>query len=108
VLSGEATTTNFIVFGLIRPGLESTIYRTRGEHANHYVTDAVTTYVIVKVLQYNITNNIKNQFSSDYNWLYLFTLMRIQIENKQQTSRAKLFFWSLFQRVEKERVLQKK
>jgi hypothetical protein len=41
VLSGEATNTNFIVFGLTRPGLESTIYRTRGEHANHYATDAV-------------------------------------------------------------------
>jgi len=39
--SGEATNTNFIVFGLTRPGLESTIYRTRGEHANHYTTDAV-------------------------------------------------------------------
>ena len=35
VLSGEATNTNFIVFGLTRPGLEPTIYRTRGEHANH-------------------------------------------------------------------------
>jgi hypothetical protein len=32
----------FIVFGLTRSGLELTIYRTRGEHANHYVTDAVT------------------------------------------------------------------
>ena len=37
VLSGEATNTNFIVFGLTRP----TIYRTRGEHANQYATDAV-------------------------------------------------------------------
>jgi hypothetical protein len=41
VLSGEATNTNFIVFGLIRLGLEPMIYRTRGEHANHYPTDAV-------------------------------------------------------------------
>ena len=41
VLSGEATNTNFIVFGLTRTGLESTIYRTRGDHANHYATDAV-------------------------------------------------------------------
>ena len=24
-----------------RPGLEPTIYRTRGEHTNHYVTDVV-------------------------------------------------------------------
>ena len=38
VLSAEAITTNFIVLDLTRPGwglLESTIYRTRGEHANH-------------------------------------------------------------------------
>ena len=41
VLSGEATNTNFIVFGLTRSGLEPTIYRTRGEHTNHYTTDAV-------------------------------------------------------------------
>jgi hypothetical protein len=40
VLSGEATNTNFLVFRLTRPVLESTIYRTRGEHANHYATDA--------------------------------------------------------------------
>jgi hypothetical protein len=36
----EKTNTNFIVFGLTRSGLEPTIYRTRGEHANHYTTDA--------------------------------------------------------------------
>jgi hypothetical protein len=43
MLSGEATNTNFIVFGLTWSGLEPTSYRTRGEHANHYVytTDAV-------------------------------------------------------------------
>jgi hypothetical protein len=39
--SGEATHINFIVFGLTRLGLEPTIYCTRGEHANHYTTDAV-------------------------------------------------------------------
>jgi hypothetical protein len=43
MLSEEATNTNFIIFGLTRPGLEPTIYRTRGEHANHYATDAVLT-----------------------------------------------------------------
>ena len=42
MLSGEATNTNFIVFGLTRPGLESTIYHTRSEYANHYTTDAVS------------------------------------------------------------------
>jgi len=41
VCSWEATNTNFIVFGLTRSRLETTIYRTRGEHANHYATDAV-------------------------------------------------------------------
>ena len=41
MLSREETNTNFIVFGLARLGLEPTIYRTRGEHANHYTTDAV-------------------------------------------------------------------
>ena len=40
VLSGEATNTNFIVFGLLtRPELEPTVYRTQGKHANHYTTD---------------------------------------------------------------------
>ena len=41
MLSGEAANTNLIVFGLTRPGLEPTIYRTRSEHAIHYATDAV-------------------------------------------------------------------
>jgi hypothetical protein len=40
-LSGEASNTNIIVFGLTLPGLEPTIYRTRGEHSNHYATAAV-------------------------------------------------------------------
>ena len=40
MLSGKATNTNFIVFGLTRLRLEPPIYRTRGEHANHYATDA--------------------------------------------------------------------
>ena len=31
----------YIVFGMTQPGLEPTIYRTRGEHSNHYATDAV-------------------------------------------------------------------
>ena len=41
MLSGEATHTIFIVFGLTRQGLELTIYHIRGEHANLYATDAV-------------------------------------------------------------------
>ena len=41
VLSREATHTNCIVFGSIRPRIEPTIYRNGGEHANHYAIDAV-------------------------------------------------------------------
>jgi hypothetical protein len=41
VLSGEVTNTNLMVFFVTRPRLETTIYRTWGEHANHYATDAV-------------------------------------------------------------------
>ena len=40
-LAEKQPITNFIVFGLTQPGLEPKIYRTRGEHGNHYVTDAV-------------------------------------------------------------------
>jgi hypothetical protein len=41
VHSSEATNTNFIIFGLTQRELESMIYHCRGEHANHYDTDAV-------------------------------------------------------------------
>ena len=41
MLSGEATYTNVIVFGLAGPGIELTIYRTGGEHTKHYATDVV-------------------------------------------------------------------
>jgi hypothetical protein len=40
VVRGQATNTNFIVFGFTQRELEPTIYRTRGEHANHFATDA--------------------------------------------------------------------
>jgi hypothetical protein len=32
--------TKCIVFGLTRPGIQPLINHTRGEHANHYTTDA--------------------------------------------------------------------
>jgi hypothetical protein len=41
VISGEAADTNFIVFFMTTSALDSTIYRTRAEHANHYTTDTV-------------------------------------------------------------------
>ena len=40
-LGGEATNSNFIVFGLTWQDLEPTMYCTRGEHVNHYATDAI-------------------------------------------------------------------
>ena len=46
VLSGEATNTNFLVFGLTRPGREPTIYRTGSEHANHYTIDVVDKQIV--------------------------------------------------------------
>jgi hypothetical protein len=36
MLSGEATNIKFRVFGFTQSGLEPTIYRTLGEHANHF------------------------------------------------------------------------
>jgi hypothetical protein len=45
MLSGKATNTNFIVFGLTRWGLELTIYRTLSEYANHYTIDVAKKYI---------------------------------------------------------------
>ena len=44
MLSGEVTNTTLIVFGLTRPEVEPTIYRTRGEYANYYTTDEAILY----------------------------------------------------------------
>jgi hypothetical protein len=52
VLSEEATHTNFIFFGLTRAGLEPTIYRTRGEHANHYICREYLAYSVNITLCY--------------------------------------------------------
>jgi hypothetical protein len=38
----------FYSVGLTRPGLEPTIYRTRGEHVNHYTIDAVCAFIWTK------------------------------------------------------------
>jgi hypothetical protein len=51
--SGKASHLNLIVFRLTRSGTEPTIYRIRGEHTNHYTTDAVS--VIVQSNAQNIT-----------------------------------------------------
>ena len=46
MLSWEATNNNIIFFGLTRPGLEPTIYRTRGQYTDHFTHDAVQNYSI--------------------------------------------------------------
>ena len=48
--SGEVTNTNFIILSVIGPGHEFMIYRTRGEHANHYDIDAITGCIGMTVL----------------------------------------------------------
>ena len=42
MLSGDATNNNVIVFGLIPPGLEPTIYRALRGNANHYTSEAAS------------------------------------------------------------------
>jgi hypothetical protein len=54
MLSREATNTNFLVFGLTRPGLEPSIYHTRGEHANHNTTETVWKYMSQVINMYSI------------------------------------------------------
>jgi hypothetical protein len=39
VLSGETAYTNYIVFGLTRPGFEPTICHNRRDHAEYYTTE---------------------------------------------------------------------
>jgi hypothetical protein len=41
MLSGKPTNTNLYSLWFDPTGLESTIYHTGGEHANHYTTDVV-------------------------------------------------------------------
>ena len=51
MLSGNAANTDFIVFGLIRPGLEPMIYHAQGEHGDHYAKDAVYENEKLRVMQ---------------------------------------------------------
>ena len=87
VLSREATNTNFIVFCLTRPGLESMIYRTWDKHANHYATDAV------KNLKYvNVYNNRYMNFPYCWNnviltlesWIVIHFLLSIYLQHCQK------------------------
>ena len=63
-LCGKATNTNFLVCSLTRPGLKPTIYHTRGEHTNHYITDAVRKKS-ESWSEINTVNHWKSQVYSD-------------------------------------------
>ena len=52
MLRGEATNTNFIVFDLTPIELEPTNYHTRGEHVDHYATDALFNQLKVRRVIY--------------------------------------------------------
>ena len=54
MLYGEPENTNFIVFGLTRPGLEGTIYRNWGERANRYNTLAVNFFLYTDMFKFNV------------------------------------------------------
>jgi hypothetical protein len=60
LMLGDATNTNFIVFSLIRLGLEAIIYNTGGEHANHYTTN----------YQCSLSNNEK--YFNIYIYIYIY------------------------------------
>ena len=53
MLSQKATNANLKVFGLNRSGLEPAIYRTRGEHVNHYAIDAAKHFYRSLVIYHN-------------------------------------------------------
>jgi hypothetical protein len=62
MLSGEATNTNFIVFGLTRPGLQPTIYRTITPPMQFSVC---TYYTIPQELETEDPNEFRNYFRID-------------------------------------------
>jgi hypothetical protein len=66
MLSREATDTNFIVFGLTRPGFETTSYRTRGEHAQHDATDTIQQHFRWYILYY--LQSVKNKWWPGLAW----------------------------------------
>ena len=95
MLSVESTNTKFIVFGLTRPGLKPTIYRTRGEHSNHYATDAVL------LIEYTLS---QYDSSTDTRFIYIFVYyLRLSIKKGPYrfrvgslTSRSKTLLYNFF------------
>ena len=66
VHSKEAANINFIFISLPRPGLEPTIYTTKGGHANHYTTDAVKTNYEQTKINFQLFHGNNSFLSSRY------------------------------------------
>jgi len=82
LLSGEAIHTNSIAFALTQSGMESTIYRTRGERANDYTTDTV--------LRSSNYRQIQTKCCTSYWWNY-----RIEARKPLFSQRIKRYFYLL-------------
>ena len=82
---GAAANTNFNVFGLTRPGIEPTFFRTRGEHTNHLTTNAVE-MIIDKHLSFDGLNKCITKASGSCeimtSWQELLRMFATQFENK--------------------------
>ena len=77
--SGEATNTNFIVFGLTQRGIETMIYHTRGNHANHYA---------IVVVSWNYCMNIYCTNSNYNGVLHVYCLLQIRTLRVQLLSQT--------------------
>jgi cytochrome c biogenesis factor len=68
------TVTNLIFFCLTRPQFAPTFYRTRGEHANHYATDAVPYFYfifiifLIKISYCPSIYYLKTKNSTEWSW----------------------------------------
>jgi hypothetical protein len=74
MLSGEATNTNFIVFGLTLPGLESIIYCTPGKHASHYTTDAFEEKFLQTYTD-KVIININGAILKEDKWIQMYSVI---------------------------------
>ena len=80
---GEAAKISLIVFALIRSGLEPTIYLTRGEHANQYITAFLRECV-----------SIENTWFIIFNPAPLFTIFLLKVMYIMNNSNP-IKIWSL-------------
>ena len=115
MLSREATNTNFIVFGLIRPGLEPTIYCSKDGYANHYPTDAALyimynpVYYIPKTVTVSIeiviyfpnciltyfryTAKLRKNKVNDFCLLFVFFHFHLETKLNMHTIKSVIYFW---------------